>query len=551
LIKPVSLTRALSAALLRAAPALSAARLRAAPALSAVLLLAAPALFAAEADLRLPAAAMNGDIDTMRALVAEGADPDTRGSFDTPALHWVVRVDDVESARLLLEAGADANAATSLGVSPLSLAVESGNTAMIALLLEHGANANATLPSGESLLMSAAAVGVTDAVSALLDHGADIAFRDAEYDQSALMIAAREGHASIVALLLEHGADVNAATKIGPAPKFIAPNSVPGFGFGVGILRGGVPKDRGRREPQPGGLTPLHYAARHNHIDIAELLLDAGAELNAKEANGIWPLLMAISNNNMPMAHFLLERGKEQDDVLLNDQDWYGRSPIWEAVNVRNLYVHNGTYVNGIDRAPVLTLIEALIDAGADLNVRTKETPPVRHHLLEITGTLEWVDFTGQTPFLAAAYAGDVTVMKLLLEHGADPNIHTFEGTSPLMAAAGVNWVYAQTYTESPEQLLEAVKMCFELGMDVNQQNSMGLTALMGAANRGSDAIIRFLVGKGADLTKLDNENRSALDWAKGVFLATHPAEPKPSSIALITELLTALPANEQGKEVR
>jgi ankyrin repeat protein len=199
----------------------------------------------------------------------------------------------------------------------------------------------------------------------------------------------------------------------------------------------------------------------------------------------------------------------------------------------------------------MLPLIEALIAKGADLNVRTKETPPVRHHLLEITGTLEWVDFTGQTPFLAAALAGDVTVMNLLLKHGADPNIHTFEGTSPLMAAAGVNWVYAQTYTESPESLLEAVKLCHQLGMDVNQKNSMGVTALMGAANRGSDEIIRFLVDNGADLTLLDNEKRSALDWAKGVFLATHPAEAKPSSIALITELLTALPATEQGKEVR
>src|SRR5690606_39749298 len=102
-----------------------------------------------------------------------------------------------------------------------------------------------------------------------------------------------------------------------------------------------------------------------------------------------------------------------------------------------------------------------------------------------------WVDFTGQTPFLAAALAGDVTVMKMLLEHGADPKIDTFEGTSPLMAAAGVNWVYAQTWTEGEAQLLEAVKLCLELGMDVNQVNSMGLTALMGAANRGSDDIIR------------------------------------------------------------
>jgi ankyrin repeat protein len=114
------------------------------------------------------------------------------------------------------------------------------------------------------------------------------------------------------------------------------------------------------------------------------------------------------------------------------------------------------------------------------------------------------------------------------------------------MAAAGVNWVLAQTWTEGPEALLEAVKLCRSLGMDVNQKNSMGITALHGAANRGSDDIIRYLVAEGADLTAQDNEHRSALDWAKGVFLATHPAEPKPSSIALITSLLQA-----QGKEVR
>jgi hypothetical protein len=68
----------------------------------------------------------------------------------------------------------------------------------------------------------------------------------------------------------------------------------------------------------------------------------------------------------------------------------------------------------------------------------------------------------------------------------------------------------------------------------------MGVTALHGAANRGSDDIIRFLVEKGADLTAQDNEQRTALDWARGVFLATHPPEAKPSSIALITSLLEA-----------
>jgi ankyrin repeat protein len=147
------------------------------------------------------------------------------------------------------------------------------------------------------------------------------------------------------------------------------------------------------------------------------------------------------------------------------------------------------------------------------------------------------VDFTGQTPFLTAALSGDVAVMRLLLERGADPHIPTIAGTTALMAAAGVNWVFYQTYDEGPKALLEAVQFCYQLGMDVNAVNSMGLTALHGAANRGSDDIIRFLVEKGATFDVKDKEGRTPVTWAEGVFLATHPAKPKPSSIALLREL--------------
>jgi ankyrin repeat protein len=154
------------------------------------------------------------------------------------------------------------------------------------------------------------------------------------------------------------------------------------------------------------------------------------------------------------------------------------------------------------------------------------------------------VDFTGQTPFLTASLAGDVTVMKMLLDKGADPHIPTYGGTTALMAAAGVNWVVDQTADHGPEALLEAFKMCVELGMDVNAVNSMGLTALHGAANRGSDDIIRLLVDLGARVDVADTEGRTPLTWAEGVFLATHPAQPKPSSIELIKQLSTGTTGN-------
>src|SRR4029078_10883361 len=113
----------------------------------------------------------------------------------------------------------------------------------------------------------------------------------------------------------------------------------------------------------------------------------------------------------------------------------------------------NGTFENLVDRAPLLDLIQVLLDKGAHVNARTKESIPIRRFMRRTTGTLEWVDFTGQTPFLRASYAGDITVMRLLLKHGADPKIATFGGTTALMAAAGVNWVVDQTYDEGQKNL--------------------------------------------------------------------------------------------------
>ena len=380
--------------------------------------------------------------------------------------------------------------------------------------------------------MSAVRSGSLDAVNLLLDRGATLDARDAEFQQTGLMIAVRENHPGIVRRLVEQHADVNARTRTGRTPAWVLPNSVPGFGHGVGIVRGGLP-ERGSRYLIPGGLSPLLYAARDGRLESARILVAAGADVNAVDPNGITPLLTAITNNHIDVARFFVEHG-----AGVGVTDWYGRTPLWAAVETRNMDVDNATFENGVDRVPVLELIKVLLDKGADPNTQTKETPPIRRQMLRVTGSLSWVDFTGQTPFLTAALAGDVDVMRLLLDYGADPYMETFAGTTALMAAAGINWVVDQTYDEGPKALLDAVTLCWELGMDVNAVNSMGLTAVMGAANRGSDDIIQFLVDKGARLDVKDNEGRSPLTWAEGVFLATHPAKPKPTAIVLIRKLM-------------
>lgn len=474
-------------------------------------------------------AARNGEDGVVRELIRSHADPNVPGEDGTPALHWAVYRQDRETVRLLLRAGADANRANRYGLRPLHLAISNGDVGLVRLLLAAHADPNSTDATGETCLMMAAETGIVDVVRALLDRGAVVDRRDPEYQQTALMFASRAGQAAVARLLIQHGAQLDAQTRTGKVPPFRTPASNSGS-KGAGIVRGGWP-ERGERDPIPGAKTPLLYAAREGHLEIVQLLLASGAVLEKSDADGVTPLLMAILNGEIQTARFLIDKGAN-----VNAMDWYGETPLWAAVDIRDLDVPGPHQANGVDRAAAFDLIEAILAHGANPDARTKEYPPQRRWITRL-GSLSWVDFTGQTAFLRAALAGDVEVMRLLLEHHADPNIATFNGTTPLMAAAGVNWTVAQTYDEGPEKLLEAVRLAAALGNDVNAVNAMGLTALHGAANRGSNDIIRFLVEKGARLDLADKQGRTALTWAQGVFLATHPPEAKPQTIALLKQL--------------
>ena len=499
---------------------------------------------AAERDYAtLADAAMHRDAGAVRALLAAGADANALGAYGTPALHWLVRVEDRASAGALLDAGADPNLRSAHGVAPLHLAIANRDAATVDLLLAAGADATLADSAGETPLMLAARHGDAAIAARLLAAGAPVDAREAEYGQTALMVAAREADAEIVAMLVAAGAGVNAKTQAGPAPEFRKPVDNAGS-KGIGIVRGGWP-ERGMRAPIPGAKTPLLYATRRGDLDITKVLVEAGADLELADANGITPLLNAILNASIAaargaprahahfaIAHYLIERGAN-----VNAVDWYGETPLWAAVDVRNLDVNGPGRDNGIDRAAALELVETLLAKGADPDARTREYPPERRFVTPL-GSLSWVDFTGQTPFLRAALAGDVTVMRLLLAHGADPAIGTFAGTTPLMAAAGVNWVFNQTFDEGPQALLEAVALCLELGAHVNATNTMGLAAIHGAANRGSNDIIELLAARGADLATPDPHGRTPLVWAEGVFLATHPPQRKPETIELLTRLL-------------
>lgn len=514
-------------------------------------------------------AAMNGNRSAIRTLLQQKADVNAPQADGATALHWAVRQDDIEMVDVLLAAGANVKATNRFGVTPLSLACINGSAAMIERLLKAGADANAPLSDlGETPLMMAARTGKADAVKVLLDHGADVNAKEKSRGDTALIWAAGETHPAVVKLLIEHGADVNARSNIeaaapgrggrGPAPA--RPNGA-NAPAGQASAQRQCPPSGGPRRPAPvfgvaggatrtkatggGCISALILSARQNDPETARILLEANADPNLTMADGTSALVVAIINAHYRLAAFLIEKGADP-----NIADGKGMAALYGAVDMRNVMTTDVPQAKGDDMDP-LDLIKMLLDRGANVNARLTGKLPYRG------GTNPtWQSEVGATPFLRAAYSTDISVMRLLLAYGADPGITASDKTTPLMAAAGVGWLPSLVYTRN-ENLIETLKLCVELGNDVNAVNDgkpnsggpSGLTALHGAAFKGLPEAVQFLVDRGANIYAKDTgstdggargEGRTPLDWAEGVYFEGQAPRREEKTEALLRKLMSA-----------
>jgi ankyrin repeat protein len=347
------------------------------------------------------------------------------------------------------------------------------------------------------------------------------------------MWAVLENHPEVVRLLLDHGADIDARTDVdipeGMDRSITRRDLTRATSGDIGAHGPGIYRPRAIPSPS-GAMSPLLFAAREGNLPMARLLVGSGADKDLPSANGTVPLTVATINNHIELALYLLDQGADPNIA----DEYHMRTPLFAAVEMRNLDFTRETAPPYPDPRTPMELIVALLEAGADPNART-HTTPARGFM---QGTASWVSFDGQTPFIRAALAGDVTLMRLLLEYGADPNIETYEGSTALMAAAGVNWVVGQTYSRSDEEYLEAARLCLELGAEVNAANSQGFTPMHGATNRGFNDMVRLLFDHGSGLEAADSEGRTPMTFAGGVFLAVQPPVHKPETIALLEELI-------------
>jgi ankyrin repeat protein len=448
--------------------------------------LSSPVATAAESP--LANAAERQDHALIRTLLQQKADMNAPQADGMTALHWAARLDDLETAKLL--EGANANATNRYGVMPLSLACQNGNTEMVEFLLSRGADANASLRGGETVLMTAARTGKVGPVKALLSRGATVDAKERR-GQTALMWASADGHAAVVELLLKAGADF--------------------------------------RTPLPdSGFTPWFFAVRDGRTDVVQVFLKAGANVNEAmqplklsgkgPRRGMSALLLAVENGHFDLALALIDAGADASDqrsgfTPLHVMTWV-RKPARGEDDGDPAPLGSGTLSSA-------EFIRKLVQRGADVNARLKGGK----------GGPGLYARAGATPFLMAAATADAAYMRLLVELGANPRIWNHEQSTPLMVACGLGVGSAaanETAGEEPE-VLEAAKLCLELGIDVNAVDDNGETAMHGAAYKNLPKVVQFLADKGAKIEIWNRKNKYG--WTPLMIAEGHrPGNFKPSA---------------------
>jgi ankyrin repeat protein len=520
-------------------------------------------------------------------LIFAGAELDaaTRLGAHTP-LHVAAESGSGPVVKALLDAGANSSATTTTGVTPLHFAAMSGSVDAVQALLGKGADVNARETSwGQTPLMFAADRNRVDALKALIAKGADVRITSKVISFAKLANNERKAGSVRDSVLLAFRAravdpvnwhpdpaQVQAALRAARQHEPVLPEEeVVHIDWDSAQIAG-----RGMRGGESvgyqGGLTALIHAVREGNRDAAIALLDAGADVNQRSAGDLsTPLVSAMINGHFDLGLELLARG---GDPNIPGAYPAGVTPLYGVINAqwanKSRYPQQQAYQQ--QQHTHLETMEALLKAGAKPNARlTANYWYTAYNFVDVG-----LNFWGATAFFRAAHALDVDAMKLLVKYGADPNIPTkappgdrsnaggqsaagafakkfgaqdWSGLPPVRGGEPCNYPIHAASGNSGEGAgragnahrhvrdgwIPALKYLIEeLGADPTMRDCLGYGTIHGAAGRGMDDVILYLVSKGADPTIVGRSGLSPVDLANGPADGTSPY---PSTIALLESM--------------
>ncbi len=393
---------------------------------------------------------------------------------------------DRNAVRALLKNHVDVNAAQPDESTALMLAAERNDVEIAELLIRARANVNAANEYGATALSVACASGNVAVIRLLLDAHAD-PNAPLLSGETPLMTAVDKGDVNTASLLLEHEADVNV-------------------------------------KETKGGQTALMWAVANRSPELVKLLVDHGADVRAHSKGGFTSILFAAQQGDVESGRTLLQAGADVDESSIRDRMTALMVAAASGHNAFSiLLLETGANPNLIDESGFTALhyaasdrngadvVRALLDHGAHPNART--TRDTRKN------TTSGVSVKGATPLFLAASLGHVETVRALVASGADPFITTDEGTAPLHVATWGGDPYVRDWTEDEKRnLLDITKLLVGLGSDVNSAGEHRWTALHGAAYKGVDGVVQFLVEHGARMDVFDEYGQTPLSIANAVI---------------------------------
>jgi len=421
------------------------------------------------------------------------------------------------------------DARDSNGSTPLLVAASSDDAAKVRQLLKAGANPNVRNKLDTTPLLEAAFHSNSEIIEALLDAGADPNISGAD-GQTPLMLVARGTNVVAAKMLLGKGADPRAsesqrrqtalmwaaANSQGPMTRLLLEVGADVNAKTATDLMTPLVSAEPRAQPRsPGGMTALMFASREGCLDCVSAMVEKGAAVNLPDPEGVTPLLWAVWNTRFDVAKYLIMHGAD-----VNRWDWWGRTPLYLAVDYVTLPHGGRPDQPSLDETLPIEIVRLLLEKGADPNPQLKMTAPLR-----ATGNDRGLDpmlSPGTTPLIRAAKAMDVESMKVLLEHGADISLTNSRSMTATLAASGMGSTDADTrgyftVSDVQERAIAALDLMFKSGGPINgKAGQFAQVPLHGAAFWGWNRVVEYLLQKGAEINLADSRGYTAVDYAMG-----------------------------------
>lgn len=426
-----------------------------------------------------------------------------------------VKAQDEVAVRALLKQHVDVKTQQGDGTAALHWAANLDNPAMADLLIRAGARVDAANDLGATPLYLACTNRSAAMVERLLEAKANPNAKLLN-GETVLMTCARAGDAKAVKVLLAHGADVKA------------------------------------KEPEH-DQTALMWAAAEVHPDVVALLIEFGADVRARSRvysqtvvgeqtqragreklnydvlrGGSTPLLFAARTGDAESVRLLLAAGADANDSMPDGTSALvlaahsGRESVAAVLLEKGADPNaDGSGYTALHAAVLrsdLTLVKALLAHKADPNIRITKGTPLRRN------TTDWnlpATLIGSTPYLLAARFLEPEIMRTLASGGADPKIIMPNGATALMLAAGMDSSATENRrgiatidfgkVETSDQALPAVTAAFDLGGEASGVNKAGDTALHAAAFHQYETVIQFLADRGADVNAKNKAGQTPL----------------------------------------